>query len=137
MPVYVDSCVVLDIMTDDELYGDWSENILSEYRAEGLWVNSMVYAEISAGLDHLSETDQVLQELGLELKPSSRHGLWLAAKAFVRYRAAGGVKASPLPDFLIGAQAEADELPLITRDPQRFRTYFPGVRLILPPRPAR
>ncbi|MCC5850989.1 MAG: PIN domain-containing protein [Verrucomicrobia bacterium] len=134
MPVYVDSCVVLDIMTDDELFGDWSENILSEYRQEGLWVNWMVYAEICAGLDHPSEADQVLQELGLELKPSSRNGLWLAAKAFVRYRAAGGVKASPLPDFLIGAQAEAEELKLITRDSKRFQTYFPNVRLILPHR---
>jgi predicted nucleic acid-binding protein len=137
MPIYVDSCVVLDIMTDDEVYGDWSENILSEYRARGLWVHSMVYSEICAGLEHPSEADQVLQELGLELKSSSRLGLWLAAKAFVRYRAAGGTKASPLPDFLIGSQAEADELSLITRDPKRFRTYFPAVRLVLPPPTAR
>lgn len=132
MPVYVDSCVILDIMTDDELHGEWSAKTLSAYFAEGLYVNGMVYAEICAGLDHPSEADQILDELGLELKVSSRHGLWLAAKAFVRYRAAGGVKTSPLPDFLIGAQAEAEKLPLITRDRKRFQTYFPNVKLISP-----
>ncbi len=132
MPVYVDSCVVLDIMTDDERYGEWSAGILDAYRDQGLWVHWMVFAEICAGLAHVSEAEEVLRELGLEIRTSRQTGLWLAAKAFVRYRAAGGTKTSPLPDFFIGAQAEDECVALITRDVQRFKTYFPSVTLISP-----
>jgi predicted nucleic acid-binding protein len=34
--------------------------------------------------------------------------------------------------FLIGAQAEDEGVALITRDVQRYKTYFPAVRLISP-----
>ena len=56
----------------------------------------------------------------------------MAAKAFARYRAAGGVRTGVLPDFFIGAQAAALNLPLLTRDPARVRSHFPGVVLIAP-----
>jgi len=39
----------------------------------------------------------------------------------------------PLPDFLIGAHAQAESMKLVTRDPDRVKTYFPSVRLITPP----
>ncbi len=57
---------------------------------------------------------------------------WLAAQAFVKHRRAGGTKSSPLPDFYIGAHAEAQGLTLVTRDTPRYRTYFPSVSLITP-----
>lgn len=38
----------------------------------------------------------------------------------------------PLPDFYIGAHAEVEGHTLVTRDAARYRTYFPGVRLITP-----
>jgi predicted nucleic acid-binding protein len=57
---------------------------------------------------------------------------FLAAKAFVRYRRAGGIRRAPLPDFYIGAHAAIAGLTLLTRDAKRYRTYFPGVRLIAP-----
>jgi hypothetical protein len=38
----------------------------------------------------------------------------------------------PLPDFLIGAHAQAEGLKLVTRDPDRVRTYFPNVALVVP-----
>ena len=39
---------------------------------------------------------------------------------------------SPLPDFFIGAHAEADGHTILTRDP--MRTYFPSVKLLAPRR---
>ena len=132
MAVYVDSCVILDLMTDDQEFGDWSEKILTQYRGKGLFANWMVFAEICPPLDDPDQADYILNSLGVEFMPSSRTGLWLASKAFVRYRKSGGTKTSPLPDFIIGAQAEVENLPLITRDVQRYQTYFPNVQLITP-----
>jgi predicted nucleic acid-binding protein len=60
---------------------------------------------------------------------------WLVADAFGRYRRAGGSRTVPLPDFFIGAHAAAAGLALLTRDPVRVGTYFPGVALIRPARP--
>jgi len=58
--------------------------------------------------------------------------LFLAGKAYQRYRASGGVRTGVLPDFFIGAHALVAGVPLLTRDAARYRTYFPGIALIAP-----
>ena len=55
-----------------------------------------------------------------------------AGRAFGRYRRAGGLRRSPLPDFYIGAHAVTEDLTLITRDVGRYRTYFPSVKMVAP-----
>jgi len=57
---------------------------------------------------------------------------FLAGKCFTAYRRRGGEKRSPLPDFYIGAHAAVAGLSLLTRDPARYRTYFPKLKLIAP-----
>jgi predicted nucleic acid-binding protein len=37
-----------------------------------------------------------------------------------------------LPDFFIRAHAVAAGLSLLTRDPRRYRSYFPTLELITP-----
>ena len=54
------------------------------------------------------------------------------AAPFGRYRRAGGLRRSPLPDFYIGAHAVTEDLTLITRDVGRYRTYFPSVKMVAP-----
>ena len=61
-----------------------------------------------------------------------KEALFLAGKAYLKYKEGRGIKSSPLPDFYIGAQAAVLGLDLITRDVSRYRTYFPTVRLICP-----
>ncbi len=61
-----------------------------------------------------------------------REAAFLAARCHARYRAAGGARAMILPDFLIGAHATVGRMALLTRDARRYRSYFPGLRLICP-----
>ena len=62
----------------------------------------------------------------------SRPALFLAGKAYLQYRSAGGMRTGVLADFFIGAHAAVEELPLLTRDVRRYRRYFPTVVLIAP-----
>lgn len=71
-------------------------------------------------------------EFGISHLPMPRQALFMAAKAFQRYRAVGGTRTSTLPDFFIGAHALVTGVPLLTRDVRRYRTYFPKLDLISP-----
>ena len=44
----------------------------------------------------------------------------------------GGSKTQVLPDFFVGAHAAVQGWPLLTRDPGRFRTYFPSLNVLAP-----
>ena len=99
--------------------------------------NDVIYAELSVGFGQIEEVDAFVAGAGLALEPMPRAALFLAGKAFARYRRAGGSRTGVLPDFFIGAHAAVMGLPLLTRDTGRYRTYFPAVTLITPePEPS-
>lgn len=132
MPLIVDTNLILDVATDDPVWGEWSDAQLTKHQEKGLIVNPVIYAELCAGAEKVSEVDALLRGLELEFRELTREALFLAAKAFLRYRRSGGTKTSPLPDFFIGAQAGDLGIGILTRDPGRYRTYFPGVELVTP-----
>ncbi|BCJ57453.1 hypothetical protein Jiend_08750 [Micromonospora endophytica] len=57
---------------------------------------------------------------------------FLAGKAYVAYRRQGGTKRSPIADLYLGAHAAVCGYRLLTRDGERYRTYFPKLELITP-----
>jgi predicted nucleic acid-binding protein len=131
--ILVDSNVILDIFLDDPDWADWSETVLAKYSDRTtLYINPIIYTEVSAGFEKIEELESALQQGGFQMLEIPREALFLAGKAYLRYRKAKGVKQSPLPDFYIGAQAAVLDLDLITRDMARYRTYFPTVRIICP-----
>ena len=131
--VLVDTCVLLDILTDDREWGDWSATAVARARDEGdLAINPIIYAEVCAGFDRIEDVDAALPVLDFRREPLPYHAGFLAAHAFVSYRRRGGARTSPLPDFYIGAHAAVRGYRLLTRDAARYRTYFPTIELIAP-----
>lgn len=131
--ILVDTNVLIDVVDSDPIWANWSQDQLDAATAIGIAaINDVVYAELSMGYAQLAELDQMMAETGITLVPIPRIALFTAGRAFMRYRAGGGSRTGVLPDFFIGAQAEAMSAPLITRDPRRYRTYFPNIQLITP-----
>ena len=131
--ILVDANVILDVITVDETWFDWSSEQLARYGQEQpLRINEVCYAELCVRAEGQPRLDAALGELKVELERTPKEALFVAAKAFLRYRTAGGPRLAILPDFFIGAHAEISQHPLLTRDPRRFRRYFPKVRLITP-----
>ncbi|QCO19556.1 type II toxin-antitoxin system VapC family toxin (plasmid) [Azospirillum brasilense] len=132
----VDTNVLLDLTTNDPVWADWSVRQLDRAAATGpLIVNGVVYAELSVGFERIEELDALLDEAGIAMEEIPRDALFLAGKAFRRYRSAGGARPGVLPDFFIGAHAAVLGLPLLTRDAKRYRSYFPSVHLMTPESP--
>ncbi|RUW31438.1 type II toxin-antitoxin system VapC family toxin [Mesorhizobium sp. M1E.F.Ca.ET.041.01.1.1] len=129
----VDTNVLLDLVTDDPKWADWSIAQLEAASLNGsLSINDAVYAELAVRYDRIEDLDAFLDEAGLEIAAMPRAALFLAGKVFTRYRKAGGSRTGVLPDFFIGAHAAVSGLPLFTRDAGRYRTYFPSLKLITP-----
>lgn len=129
----VDSNVILDVVTDDAEWLDWSASALARQANEGpLVVNPVVYAEVAARFERIEELEAALPEDYYERQALPWEAAFLAGRSFVRYRRRGGQRRSPLPDFYIGAHATIAGLTLLTRDASRYRTYFPKLRLIAP-----
>lgn len=131
--VLVDSNVLLDVFAKDARWFAWSYDALAEHGIQGeLAINPIIYAELSPGFVAANELDDRLTDMALLKLPLPYEAGFLAGKAFVKYRQSGGERRSPLPDFYIGAHAETAGLRLLTRDPVRYRKYFPTVKLVTP-----
>ena len=125
--------VLVDVVQDDPQWANWS---ISQMRAQAsihqLAINPVIYAEISLSFSTLEALDSVVATLALELRQIPRPALFLAAKAYAKYRKRGGTRLQVLPDFFIGAHAAVERWPLLTRDASRFRTYFPTLEVLAP-----
>ncbi|WP_434672742.1 type II toxin-antitoxin system VapC family toxin [Pseudomonas sp. R1-15] len=131
--ILVDTNVLIDVLEDDPVWADWSiQQLRAQSRAHDLVINPIIYAELSQTFSTFEALDEVVEKLGLVLQEIPRPALFLAGKAFVRYRKMGGGKSNVLADFFIGAHAAVKRLPLLTRDAKRYRNYFPSVELVVP-----
>jgi predicted nucleic acid-binding protein len=129
----VDSNVILDVVSEDEAWMDWSSARLSQASQSGhLVINPLIYAEVACGYERIEELDDALPPEYFGREPLPWEAAFLAARAFLTYRQRGGVRRAPLPDFYIGAHAAIAGYTLLTRDARRYATYFPKLRIIAP-----
>lgn len=131
--ILIDTNVISDIVSNDPHWYDWSVARIEEASILGkLMIIDVVYAELAARYSRIEDLNQMIDGMDLVIAPMSRESLFLAAKAFQRYRTSGGTRTGVLPDFFIGAYAAVARVPLLTRDAKRYATYFPKVELIAP-----
>jgi len=131
--VLVDTNVILDVVTDDPHWSEWSAEALSNCSQQFvLFVNTVIYAEVSIGFDRIEHLESVLPAERFRRLSIPWEAAFLAGKAFLQYRRTGGTRSLPLPDFFIGAHALVANLMVLTRDPRRFRRYFPSLQIIAP-----
>ena len=129
----IDTNILLDLLTNDPDWADWSIGQLDSAATKGpLVINDVVYAELSVRFDRIEALDAVLDEVGVVMARIPRPALFLAGKVFQRYRALSGQRTAVLPDFFVGAHAAVAGLSLLSRDAGRYRTYFPTVELLTP-----
>lgn len=132
-PVLVDANVLLDIATEDRVWYEWSSSTLIDLSEQSILViNPLIYAEVSVGFEKIEELDEALPAHLYRRNLLPWEAAFLAGKSFYQYRKRGGVRRSPLPDFYIGAHAAIEDMILLTRDKNRYKTYFPTLEIIAP-----
>jgi len=133
MATLVDSNVLLDVLTEDSEWYGWSARALeAQANRSILAINPIIYSEVSVGFQRIEELDAALPAQSFHRLALPWEAGFLAGKCFVSYRARGGARRSPLPDFYIGAHASVAGVTLLTRDATLYRTYFPSLELVAP-----
>jgi len=129
----IDTNVLIDVLEDEPRWADWSIDMLRrQSQVHRLAINPIIYAELSLTFSTVEALDAAVAGFGLELSEMPRPALFLAGKAFVTYRRNGGQRKNVLADFFIGAHAAVEDWPILTRDPRKYRQYFPSVELVTP-----
>lgn len=129
--VLVDTNVLLDVIEEDQVWVNWSMEQMRQY-PDSLFINPMIFTELCYHSNSPDEVERTMLILGLHYREFTKQALYLTSQAFKTYRSRGGMKNAPLPDFFIGAHAMSLNVPLLTRDTERYRSYFPEVDLICP-----
>jgi hypothetical protein len=66
----VDSCVLLDVITGDEQWADWSAGqIAAALDAGRVVISPLIYAEVSVGYETVEELDELLPASDYEREP--------------------------------------------------------------------
>lgn len=129
----VDTNVLVDVLANDPDWADWSiHQLRTQSQIHRLSINPIIYSELSLTFSTVHALDKALEKMALVMLEIPKPALFLAGKAFVKYRRQGGLKNNVLSDFFIGAHAAVSGLPLLTRDTKRYQTYFSNLKLVTP-----
>jgi len=137
----IDTNVPISATSPQDPLHVWAkETILNAIDQGGAGINAVTLAELSAYAKGNADMIQTLEKWGVEFWDLPISAAPICGAAYAKYRAnrkaTGTAPAprTPLPDFFIGAHAEAMGLELITNDDRKFKTYFPNVKSEKPPR---
>lgn len=130
--IFVDSNVAIDALDPESPFHGWAQDGLADALGTGAFFNHIVVAELAARAVSVEELQRMLDILQIPVEPLTDDVAFRAGQAFKAWIRNGGRRGTLLPDFVIGAHAAARNARVLTRDPRRFRSYFPELDLILP-----
>lgn len=134
MTTFIDTNVIVYLLTEDSPFHAWAKEAVATADPP-IIASDIVYSELSIGMAGIAETDAAISDLAIERLPFSNDALFLTGRAYKKHCENGGSKSNVLSDFLIGAQAQSEDAPLLTNDIKNYKSYFPAVVLIKPPKP--
>ena len=128
----VDSNVILDVLTEDPDWLDWSASALARQADAGsLVVNPVIYAEVAARFERIEDLEEALPVEYYRRDPLPWEAAFLAGRCFVRYPAGRRAAALAPPRLLhrrprAGLWADAVDarrpaLPHVLPEPARHR----------------
>jgi len=128
----VDTNVLIDVLQNDPVWADWSvRQLRAQAQVHELTVNPVIYAELSLVFESVDALEDVIGKMSLLFQEIPRAALFLAGRAFLKYRRAGN-RSNVLADFFIGAHAAVAGCGILTRDAGRYASHFPRVPLVTP-----
>ena len=132
----VDTCVVLDILENDDDFGILSARLLESRMAEGLMICPISFIELAPAFGgSMVEQKKFLEQAGIEYR-----GGWSSADTETAHQAwhhhvvarrQGTARKRPLADVFIGAYA-SNRTGLITRNGADFHKDFPDLAILQP-----
>lgn len=138
--ILLDTNVLIDAFDLTARLHGWASRLIRKgLLGDGVAVNPVILAELCVGDRQPDTVATRLETFGivlLDLPAAASSRCAKAHFAFLgnrRKQNAPKAQKSPLPDFFIGAHASLLGLPIATADLSRYQTYFPEVRLIIPP----
>lgn len=131
--IMLDTNILIDMIEEDPIWFGWSAAAVARAaRRDLVRVSPIVIGELACGGRMLPATMSFLEQLDVMVQRFDPASAQAAGEAHRAYRQAGGGRDKLLSDFLIGGHASAEGATLITRDPRRYRRYFPTLPLITP-----
>jgi predicted nucleic acid-binding protein len=126
--------MLIGLIKPSDAWHAWADAQFPILKQQGpLLLVDIVFAEWSIAMKDRQEVDTTIAALGLQRFRCSDDALYRAGQAFLEYKTKRkGQGKRVLPDMIIGAIAEVENIPLATANPGDFASYFPTVHLIKP-----
>lgn len=129
----IDTNVLIDVFTNDRVFGTSSANALRDCLQSGaLVVCDIVLAETATAFADRSRLDYAMQKLQIRFLPMTEESALYAADMWRAYRSSGGKRKRMIADFLIAAHATCQCDRLLSRDRGFYRSYFNELTLFKP-----
>ncbi len=132
----VDTCLLLDVLDDDPVFGETSAQCLDRHQPEGLTICPVTLIEIApAFLGDWHRAQEFLSQLGVDYQAdwhfADTRAAFVAWHRFVEAKRAGQTARRPVADIQIGAFA-LQRQGLLTRNGSDFKRWFPSLNLAWP-----
>lgn len=137
--ILLDTNVLIYASQGANPHREWARGVIADaVSGEGAGVSAICLAELCVGEADPALAGSRLRDWGVLILDVPAAAAEVCALAYREYRerrlrlSGQSSPQIPLPDFFIGAHAQAMGWPLATADTARIKTYFPSVHLIAP-----